>query len=263
MWTLLFIAAVVLITFRMFAWRHADRGASVLIVAGLLVSSQLALGQFTQQRSKLVGTSAGGLASQDWYFAQSGDGNTATVGGYGDNSNAGGGWAFFQPMLSSWQATPAIQPAQTWMATPAVNLGALQVTPSNKFVASGPQGGPDHRRAEPVRRFVDVLGWEETNENEEGPTRTITVTSPEDGAQYVHQPINITAVASAKAASIVLYGDANELKTCIETTSCSTVWQSKRLPRGGHTAGATVTDIAGRQEHDAVTIDVTSWKREK
>jgi hypothetical protein len=260
----------------MFAWRHADRGASVLIVAGLLVSSQLALTQFTHQGSKLVVTGAVGLASQGWSVALSGDGNTAIVGGYGDNSNAGAGWAFFQPMLSSSQATPAIQPGQTWMATPAVNLGALQVAPSNKFVASGPEGGPfspsqfsdtliapdrDDKRAELAHRHVDVLGWEETNE--ERPTVDITVTSPEDGSQYVNGAINITAVASVKVASIVLYGDANELKTCIEVTSCSTVWQSKRLPRGGHTASATVTDIAGQQESDAVTINVTSWKPEK
>ena len=94
MWTSLFIAAIVLITFRLFVWRHADRGASVLIFAGLLVPSQLALEQFAQQGSKLFGTGAVGLASQGWSVAPSGDGNTATVGGYGDNSNAGAAWIF-------------------------------------------------------------------------------------------------------------------------------------------------------------------------
>jgi hypothetical protein len=323
--TSLFIAAVVLITFRMFAWRHADRGASVLIFAGLLVSSQLALEQFMQQGSKLFGTGAVGLASQGWSVAPSGDGNTTTVSGYGDNSNAGAAWvfthsgsvwtqqgnklvgtsgvaaafqdssvtqytdantamvrgygdnsnaraAYFQPTLSSSQATHTIQAPQTWI--PAVNLGGLQVTPSNNLIASESQGDAfspsqfnymltapdgDQQRAELAVSLVDVSGSEETNE--EGPN--ITVTSPEDGAHYVHQPINIIAIAWGKAASIVLYGDENELRTCIETTSCSTVWQSKRLPRGGHTASATVTDMTGRQESDAITIYVTSWKREE
>jgi hypothetical protein len=66
MWALLFIAARVLITFRIFVWRHEDRGASALIFASLLFSSQPALAQFTHQGSKLVATGAVRLASQGW-----------------------------------------------------------------------------------------------------------------------------------------------------------------------------------------------------
>jgi hypothetical protein len=219
------------------------------------------------QGSKLVGSTSIAAEFQGSSITPSTETNTAMARGYCDSSNARA--AYLQPTLSSSQATHTIQAFQTWIS--AVNLGGLQVTPSNtssesqddafspsqfNYTLTARDG--DQQRAELSDRLVDVSGSEETNE--EGPN--ITVTSPEDGAQYVHQPIHITAIASGKAASIVLYGDENELRTCIETTSCSTVWQSKRLPRGGHTASATVTDIAGRQESDAVTINVTSWKSE-
>jgi hypothetical protein len=63
---------------------------------------QLALGQFTQQGSKLVGTGAVGNAQQGVSVALSGDGNTAIVGGpndnpsAGNNSGAGAAWVFVQ-----------------------------------------------------------------------------------------------------------------------------------------------------------------------
>jgi hypothetical protein len=56
-------------------------GASILIFVALLLSSQLALAQFTQQGPKLVGTGAVGNAEQGWSVAVSADGNTAIVGG--------------------------------------------------------------------------------------------------------------------------------------------------------------------------------------
>ena len=68
--------------------------ASVLISATLLFSPQLALAQFTQQGQKLVGTGAVGSADQGFSVALSADGNTAIVGGYGDNSNAGAAWVY-------------------------------------------------------------------------------------------------------------------------------------------------------------------------
>jgi hypothetical protein len=64
-------------------------GASVLIFAGLIFSSQLALAQFTQQGAKLVGTGAVGKAQQGGSVALSGDGNTAIVGGPADNHGFG------------------------------------------------------------------------------------------------------------------------------------------------------------------------------
>jgi hypothetical protein len=53
-------------------------GASVLILVALLLSSQLAVAQFTQQGPKLIGTGAIGQGAS---VALSGDGNTAIVSG--------------------------------------------------------------------------------------------------------------------------------------------------------------------------------------
>ena len=69
-------------------------GASVLISAALLFSSQLALAQFTQQGPKLVGTGAVGTAEQGFSVALSADGNTAIVGGHVDNSATGAAWVY-------------------------------------------------------------------------------------------------------------------------------------------------------------------------
>jgi hypothetical protein len=50
---------------------------------------------WTQQGSKLVGTGGVGTElDQGWAVALSGDGNTALVGGIGDNSSAGATWVF-------------------------------------------------------------------------------------------------------------------------------------------------------------------------
>jgi hypothetical protein len=49
---------------------------------------------WTQQGPKLVGTGATGHASQGWSVALSGDGNTALVGGDGDNGYVGAAWVF-------------------------------------------------------------------------------------------------------------------------------------------------------------------------
>jgi hypothetical protein len=49
---------------------------------------------WSQQGSKLVGTGAVGNASQGYSVSLSSDGNTAIVGGYGDNGNAGAAWVY-------------------------------------------------------------------------------------------------------------------------------------------------------------------------
>jgi hypothetical protein len=51
-------------------------------------------GEWSQQGSKLVGTGAIGSAVQGSSVALSGDGNTAIVGGFSDNSSAGAAWVF-------------------------------------------------------------------------------------------------------------------------------------------------------------------------
>src|SRR5262252_7146320 len=63
--------------------------ATLLVFTTLLVSSQLALAQFTQQGPKLVGTGAVGNAAQGQSVALSANGNTAIVGGALDNAAAG------------------------------------------------------------------------------------------------------------------------------------------------------------------------------
>ena len=68
--------------------------AAAVCFSALLVSSQLALAQFSQQGPKLVGTGAVGPAEQGWSVALSADGNTAIVGGLADNRVAGAAWVF-------------------------------------------------------------------------------------------------------------------------------------------------------------------------
>jgi hypothetical protein len=51
-------------------------------------------GVWTRQGGKLVGSGAIGKARQGRSIAVSADGNTAIIGGFGDNSNAGAAWVF-------------------------------------------------------------------------------------------------------------------------------------------------------------------------
>jgi hypothetical protein len=51
-------------------------------------------GVWTQQGNKLVGSGAVGAARQDFSVALSSDGNTTTVGGYGDNGFVGAAWIY-------------------------------------------------------------------------------------------------------------------------------------------------------------------------
>jgi pimeloyl-ACP methyl ester carboxylesterase len=52
-------------------------------------------GVWTQQGTKLVGSGAvGGFVQQGWSVSLSADGNTAIIGGNGDNSNAGAAWVW-------------------------------------------------------------------------------------------------------------------------------------------------------------------------
>jgi hypothetical protein len=75
-------------------WRISTVRTLVLIFAALLFSSQLALAQFAQQGSKLVGSAGVGSPNQGISVALSADGNTAIVGGNGDNSGIGAAWVF-------------------------------------------------------------------------------------------------------------------------------------------------------------------------
>ena len=69
-------------------------GAVAAGLAALLVSSELALAQFTQQGPKLVGTLPVGSPEQGYSVALSADGETAIVGGPTDNSQVGAVWVY-------------------------------------------------------------------------------------------------------------------------------------------------------------------------
>jgi hypothetical protein len=56
---------------------------------------------WSQQGSKLTGSDASGVRAFGWSVALSGDGRTALVGGYFDNSTVGAAWVFV-PSGSSW-----------------------------------------------------------------------------------------------------------------------------------------------------------------
>lgn len=64
---------------------YGDSGTWVFVRSG---------STWTQQGTKLVGTGNVGDASQGWSVALSADGNTAVVGGFGDNSNTGAAWVY-------------------------------------------------------------------------------------------------------------------------------------------------------------------------
>jgi hypothetical protein len=60
-------------------------------------------GVWTQQGTKLVGAGAVGNAEQGSHVALSADGNTAMLGGRGDNSGMGAAWVFIQPTIEDCQ----------------------------------------------------------------------------------------------------------------------------------------------------------------
>ncbi|SPF48864.1 exported hypothetical protein [Candidatus Sulfopaludibacter sp. SbA4] len=81
-------------------------------------------GVWTQQGSKLIGNSAVGLAEQGYSVAISGDGNTAVVGGKGDNNFTGAAWIFTRSSSGMWS-----QQGPKLVGTPAasgLNVGTEQ-----------------------------------------------------------------------------------------------------------------------------------------
>jgi hypothetical protein len=70
---------------------NADNNA-----AGAAWAYTRSAGVWSQQGTKLVGTGAGGVAEQGFSIALSADGNTAVVGGPGDNGGAGAAWAYMR-----------------------------------------------------------------------------------------------------------------------------------------------------------------------
>jgi hypothetical protein len=104
----------------LFSWRprrSVPLGTALAAVV-LLMSSQLAVAQLTQQGPKLVGSGASGAAAQGFSVVLSADGNTAIVGGPADNSGTGAAWVFtrsggvWTPQGNKLIGTGASSPAQ-------------------------------------------------------------------------------------------------------------------------------------------------------
>jgi hypothetical protein len=76
------------------AWLDASGGGLLVRVDARGARYPLRIDPFVQQGRKLVGTGAGVDAYQGWSVALSGDGNTALVGGVGDNRGKGAVWVF-------------------------------------------------------------------------------------------------------------------------------------------------------------------------
>ena len=79
--------------------RHQRRGAAWVFTRSGTT--------WTQQGSKLVGTGAVGHAYQGYSVALSGDGDTALVGGFGDNRGVGAAWVFVTQLPPGTKITKA------------------------------------------------------------------------------------------------------------------------------------------------------------
>ena len=130
-------------------------------------------GVWTQQGSKLVGTGAVEQADQGYSVSLSADGNTAIVGGYGDNGNTGAAWTFtrsngvWTQQGGKLVGTGSVGAAQQGIAVALSADGgtaivgansdnggvgaawvfvqpvpSLQVTPATNMVVAGNPGGP-------------------------------------------------------------------------------------------------------------------------
>src|SRR5262249_10489035 len=71
----------------------ANLGALVVVLCAVPASDAL-VAPFRQQGTRLVGAGDVGNAFQGFAVALSGDGNSAIVGGLGDNSGVGAAWVF-------------------------------------------------------------------------------------------------------------------------------------------------------------------------
>ena len=80
-------------------------------------------GLWTQRGSRMVGTGASGAAQQGWSAALSGDGITAVVGGFADNSGIGAAWIFLlaPPAVITHPASQTVAPGATATFTAAAS----------------------------------------------------------------------------------------------------------------------------------------------
>jgi hypothetical protein len=115
------------------AWDNSEAGAAwVFTRSG---------GVWSQQGSKLVGSDAVGVARQGTSVAISGDGSTAIVGGYRDNSQAGAAWVFSASTFSAWLPVAAHNPGlkgSQWRSDLGLlNTGSVTANGQLKFFGTG------------------------------------------------------------------------------------------------------------------------------
>jgi hypothetical protein len=143
-------------------------------------------GVWTQQGSKLVGTGAAGLAEQGFSVALSADGNTAIVGGPGDDENIGAVWVF-------------------------TRSGGVWTQQGNKLVGTG-AGGNDSQEGFSVALSADgntaILGARGDGENGDGAVWIFTrtgVTWTQQGSKLV----GTDTLGANQGQSVALSADGN------------------------------------------------------
>jgi hypothetical protein len=98
-------------------------------------------GVWSQHGSKLVGTGAVGVSAQGVSVAISGDGNTAIVGGYDDNSGVGAAWIFAASTFGVWVPVAAHNPGlnqSQWRSDLGLlNAGSVTANVQIEFFSSG------------------------------------------------------------------------------------------------------------------------------
>jgi hypothetical protein len=121
------------------SWLQLARGRILIRVSDRDAVYPLRVDPLVQRGSKLVGTGASGAAAQGYSVALSRDGNTALIGGAGDNGNAGAAWVFSRSASGVWSQQGSRLSASD--ETGAAKFGSSVVLSSDGDTAL--IGGPD------------------------------------------------------------------------------------------------------------------------
>ncbi len=111
----------------------------LLLILVASVNPGFLLAQFTQQGPKLIGTGAvGNPLYQGFSVAISSDGNTAVMGGYADNNNAGAAWVFTRSGGAWTQQGPKLVGADT-IGAAFQGISVAISSDGNTIMIGGPQ----------------------------------------------------------------------------------------------------------------------------
>ena len=92
---------------------------------------------WTQQGTKLVASDATGIAQQGWSVALSADGNTAIVGGSGDNGNIGAAWVWTRSGIT-WTQQGTKLVGSGYVGTPVQGHSVALSGDGNTAIVGGP-----------------------------------------------------------------------------------------------------------------------------